>query len=133
MDREEKITAHTASSAPVERSNRLPILISEIQKFEVLARNHSKASLATRLDEGDRLAELKESVEHGRWLPLLKELGIHEQRARRYMRLAEHRELVEAKSDLESDFNLTDALNCIQDFEEQKTRKADKEFSGPEA
>jgi hypothetical protein len=118
------------ASAPTEPSNRLPVLIAEIKQYEGLARNHGKAWLMTRLDEGDRLREPKDSVEHGRWLPLLRELGIHEMRARRYMRLAEHRTLIEAriKSDSESDLGLTDALNYITDLEEQKRRAADKEY-----
>jgi hypothetical protein len=117
-----------AASTPVEQSNRLPVLIEEIKQFEVLGHKQGRAALMTRLDEGDRLRELKDSVEHGRWLPLLEELGIHEMKARRYMKLAAHRALVEAKSDLESDFGLTDALNYIRDFEEQKQREADKEY-----
>lgn len=122
-------TLASEDSAPVEQSNRRrDLLIEQIKKIEILARNHGKAALMARLDEGDRLRELKNSVEHGEWLPLLAELGIHEMRARRYMRLAEHRALVEAKSDLESDLGLTDALNYITDFEEQKKRAADKEF-----
>ena len=120
-------TAAMTTRARTKRSNRLPVLIAEIRKYEGLARNHGKAWLMTRLDEGDRLRELKDSVEHGRWLPLLRELGIHEMRARRYMRLAAHRVLIEAKSDIESDFGLTDALNCIADFEEQKRLEVDKE------
>jgi hypothetical protein len=114
--------------APVEQSNRVPFLIEEIKKFEVVGRNHGRAALMTRMDEGDRLRKLKDSIEHGRWLPILEELRIHEMRARRYMRLAEpeHRALIEEKlkSDFESDFGLTDALNAIQDFEEKKKIEA---------
>jgi hypothetical protein len=76
--------------------------------------------LRQRMDEGDMLWELKESVDHGQWLPILAKLGIPDWRASRYMRLAKHRALVESKLDSESDFGITEALNCIRLAEEEQ-------------
>src|SRR4051794_41092382 len=100
-------------------------LVRDIDKIETLAKDHTKCVLRDRMNEGDKLRELKISVDHhGQWLPLLAKLGIQERRAQHYMRLAKHRALVEAKSDSESDFGLTDALEFIrlheQDQQEQQ-------------
>jgi hypothetical protein len=112
----------------VEQSNRLAFLLEEIKTFEVLASRHGKAAMMARLDEGDRLHELKASVDHGQWLRRLKELGINQMRAWRYMKLAEHRPLVEAKLNTEFDLGLNGALDLIYAHEEQKKREADKQY-----
>jgi hypothetical protein len=80
-------------------------------------------ALRNRINEGDMLRKLKDSVDHGQWLPILAKLHIAERRAQHYMRLAKHRALVMAKSDSESDFGFTDALEFIRQHEEQHEAK----------
>jgi hypothetical protein len=103
-------------------------LVREIDSIEKAAVICNRQALRNRLDEGDKLRELKDSVEHGQWLPLLAKLHISERRAQHYMRLARHRVLVLAKSDSESDFGLTDALEFIR--EQAATDEDDEEQTG---
>jgi hypothetical protein len=96
-------------------------LVRDIDAIEQTAKSFGKSFLKTRMEEGDMLRKLKDDVDHGQWLPLLTKLGIHEARACRYMRLAEHRALIESKFDSESDIGLTDALEFIRQHKDKST------------
>ncbi|ASP51472.1 DUF3102 domain-containing protein [Sinorhizobium meliloti] len=80
-------------------SNRLPVLAASItaEHGECLAA--MRKSLQHALAAGDMLIEAKGLVAHGQWLPWLADnCGIPKRTAQLYMRLAKHRELIEAKS-----------------------------------
>lgn len=72
-------------------SNRLPILAADIRSAhsEALAAANTAAERA--IAAGNMLVEAKALVKHGQWLPFLKEAGIPERTAQRYMTLADAR------------------------------------------
>lgn len=72
-------------------------LAEQIRSELALAEASLRDSFQHYLTVGELLAEEKTRVVHGAWLPWLAEnVGISEREAQRYMRLAEHREQLEA-------------------------------------
>jgi len=65
---------------------------------------------------GDLLLQAKHhpDIEHGQWLPWLAEhCEMSERTAQRYMRLAKHREVIEAKTTNLADLNLTEVAAVL--------------------
>ncbi len=62
---------------------------------------------------GDILTEAKAQLRHGDWLPCLESCNISERTAQRYVRLAKHRGVIEAKCDTVSDLGVRGALALI--------------------
>lgn len=82
-----------------EGSNRLPVLAATIDAEHNECLAAMRKSLQHALAAGDMLIEAKGLVAHGQWLPWLADnCGIPKRTAQLYMRLAKHRELIEAKS-----------------------------------
>lgn len=80
-------------------SNRLPVLAASINAEHDHCVAAMQKSLAHALAAGDMLIEAKGLVAHGEWLPWLADnCGIPKRTAQLYMRLAKHREVIEAKS-----------------------------------
>jgi hypothetical protein len=69
-------------------SNRLPILAAEIKQAQLEIEKASATVAVKALVAGNSLIEAKALVKHGEWLPFLKEAGIAERQAQRYMTLA---------------------------------------------
>jgi len=91
-------------------SNRLPVLASNIQRAIAEADKASALAAAKAIEAGEALVEAKELANHGEWLPFLKQAGINERTAQRYMRLAKAR----LSSDTVSHLGLTGALRFIR-------------------
>jgi Protein of unknown function (DUF3102) len=62
---------------------------------------------------GTALIELKSAVPHGEWLPYLQRCGLKERTAQVYMRLADHRDVVEAKAQSSAHLSLSAALRFV--------------------
>lgn len=69
-------------------SNRLPVLTEEIRRAHADVQEADKTAAEHAIEAGHSLIEAKSLVKHGQWLPWLKELGIPERTARRYITLA---------------------------------------------
>jgi hypothetical protein len=80
-------------------SNRLPVLAASINTEHDDCLAAMQQSLSHALAAGNMLVEAKSLVAHGEWLPWLADnCAIPKRTAQLYMRLAKHRELIEAKS-----------------------------------
>lgn len=80
-------------------SNRLPVLAASINAEHDECLVAMRQSLSHALAAGDMLVEAKSLIAHGQWLPWLAEnCTIPKRTAQLYMRLAKHRDLIEAKS-----------------------------------
>jgi hypothetical protein len=91
--------------------NRLPVLAAEIRSAVADARKSARRALARAMDAGDRLIEAKKSLHHGDWLPWLRDhCSISERTASRYMKLAQHRLVIDAKSATVADLTIKGAL-----------------------
>ncbi|MGK9198933.1 DUF3102 domain-containing protein [Sinorhizobium meliloti] len=85
--------------ADMSDSNRLPVLAAAINAEHGECLTAMRKSLVHALAAGDMLIEARGLVAHGEWLPWLADnCGIPKRTAQLYMRLAKHRELIEAKS-----------------------------------
>lgn len=80
-------------------NNRLPALAGEVATLQREIEAHTLAAADKALTLGAMLCEAKDLIQHGGWLPWLKDAGISERNAQRYMRL--HRSGFE--SDMVSD------------------------------
>ncbi|TIR50674.1 MAG: DUF3102 domain-containing protein, partial [Mesorhizobium sp.] len=69
-------------------SNRLPILAAEIRASHEGMLQATLTAAAQAIQAGHSLIEAKNLVAHGEWLPFLREAGISERQAQRYMVLA---------------------------------------------
>lgn len=70
-------------------NNRLTVLAGEIKEADGRCRRGAEAAAAAAIEAGHKLIEAKELLQHGEWLPWLREhAGISERTARRYMQLA---------------------------------------------
>lgn len=91
--------------------NRLPELAVQIRRAHADVQEAAKTAAQKMIEAGRGLIEAKELCAHGQWLPFLKEAGVHERTAQRYMKLA--------ASNLESDTvsllgGLNQALRFLQ-------------------
>jgi hypothetical protein len=69
-------------------SNRLPILAAEIKTAHQAAFTAAQTAAERARDTGTRLIEAKALLQHGAWLPWLRETGVAPRTAQDYMRLA---------------------------------------------
>jgi hypothetical protein len=93
-------------------SNRLPILAAEIRAAHDAATTAAQTALDRMRQAGKGLVEAKGLVEHGQWLPWLKDLGIESRMAQRYMRLAR---MDDVKYDTVSHLTINQALADASD------------------
>lgn len=126
-----------AANAPIEHSNRLPVLAAKINAAHAAVNRHIKATINEMMAAGDDLREAR-LAGHGNWLSWLKTNcpDVSERTAHLYMQLAKWRSVVEdamAKSamvaDLERDqlrvpmglavgpFGVVDAIAAIHEAE----------------
>ena len=81
------------------KSNRLPILATQINSEHAAAAAAIKKGIAHVLAAGDALLEAKALVSHGQWATWLTEYtSLSERSAQRYMQLAKERPTLEAKT-----------------------------------
>jgi len=70
-------------------SNRLPVLAGEIRKAHADVQDAAKTAAQRAIDAGHALIEAKELVDHGQWLPWLREnCALADRTARLYMQIA---------------------------------------------
>jgi Protein of unknown function (DUF3102) len=82
------------------------------------------------LAAGDALLKAKEKLEHGKWLPWIKEkCDLSERRAQRYMHLAENRAVLEANPTCVSDLTLAQAERLIKESKRAAPGDASAEVS----
>jgi hypothetical protein len=92
-------------------SNRLPVLAEEIKRAVADARRHAGATLASAIEAGERLLEAKAQLDHGKWLPWLKEhVDLSERTAQLYMRLARNKDVTDTKSATAADLTISAAI-----------------------
>jgi hypothetical protein len=86
-----------AAKAPVEQSNRLPILAIRINAAHAAVNLHIKTTINEMMAAGDDLREAKKLAGHGNWLTWLKANcpDVSERTAHLYMQLAKWRTVVE--------------------------------------
>src|SRR6476469_3025680 len=79
-----------AKGLPMENgSNRLPILAAEIRKAHADVQDAAKTAAQRAIEAGHALIEAKELVEHGGWLPWLRQhCALAERTAQLYMQIA---------------------------------------------
>jgi hypothetical protein len=95
-------------------SNRIPILAADIRRAHAAAQKAEKVSAKCAIEAGHSLIEAKSLVKHGEWLPFLKEAGIPERTAQRFMALAHSGLKYDTVSDLGG---IKAALAWLQGFE----------------
>ena len=102
-------------NAPLDRSNSLGDLAARIADTHARVAAATRSALEHAMDAGDLLAEAQERVGHGRWESWLKKsCNIPPRTASHYMRLAEHRELIEVKSATVADLTVNAALRLLK-------------------
>lgn len=79
-------TRHERTGAAM--SNRLPILAYTIRGTLRMIGTYERETARCAISVGQMLLEAKQAVKHGEWLPFLREAGIGEWTAQRYMALA---------------------------------------------
>jgi hypothetical protein len=91
-------------------------LATRIKAFHAQVVDNGKNVVRKGIDAGLALIEAKKLVQHGQWLPWLKEnCGVSERRAQHYMKLAANRLRIEAamKNEPGADFSLKWALGQL--------------------
>jgi hypothetical protein len=91
-------------------SNRLPVLATEIRKAHADVQDAAKTAAQRAIEAGHALIEAKELIEHGGWLPWLREhCALADRTARLYMQIARSG----LKSATVADFGLQAAAKAI--------------------
>ena len=92
-------------------SNRLPVLAAEIMRAHAEARRAAHMSLVHAIEAGEALLEAKEQMNHGEWLPWLRDnCEMSESTAQVYMRLAKYKDEVLANPQRAADLSIRAAL-----------------------
>lgn len=99
-------------------SNRLPILAIEIRRTHERALAALRSAAEAARQSGDALIEAKILVKHGEWLTFLKEAGISERTAQRYMRIAKNWDEIAGKTTSVSDLSVNEALKILEGRDE---------------
>jgi hypothetical protein len=94
-------------------SNRLPVLAAEIMNYHAAAREAFGSAAEYAIKAGEALIEAKKLVEHGEWLPWLRDnCKLSERAAQLYMRIARHKDEL-AKSATVADLSLRAAARAV--------------------
>lgn len=95
----------------IDRSNSLTVLAARVRGYHEAIKDVLKRSVEYAMDAGDLLIEAKEQLDHGQWLPWLREhCRVSKRTAQLYMNLAKHRAIIEkemAKSATVAHLDLT--------------------------
>ena len=106
---------------PAAGSNSLPELAARIRAEHEATGDALKSSVEHGIAAGELLIEAKAKVQHGQWLPWLRDnCEMSERTAQLYMRLAKNREPIEIKSAMAFGFEY-----------ERGSRASDAEFRRP--
>jgi DUF3102 family protein len=104
----------TAESESISRSNSLTDLAARIRIEHTAVAEALKDSLKHAIVAGELLIEAKEKLQHGQWLPWLREhCTISERTAQLYMRAAKHRGELEANTQCVADLTLSEAAALL--------------------
>jgi Protein of unknown function (DUF3102) len=101
-------------SDSLNRSNSLAVLAARIRDEHEATAIALKRGIEHAFTAGELLIEAKAQVPHGQWLPWLRDhCQVSERMAQRYIRLAQHREVIEANTTPLSDLTLNGALALL--------------------
>ena len=107
-------TPTTPTAQAFDGSNSLTDLRERLKAEHAAVGKALKTSLAHAMAAGDILIEAKVQLgKHGEWLPWLESCGLSERTSQRYMRLARHRNIVEANPSGLSDLSVGGALALL--------------------
>jgi hypothetical protein len=96
------------------RSNSLVDLAARIRAEHAAVAEAFKDSLKHAIAAGELLVEAKDKLQHGQWLPWLREhCTISERTAQLYMRAAKHRDELEANTQSVADLTLSEAAALL--------------------
>jgi len=96
-------------------SNRLPMLAAEIMRVHAEARRAAHMSLVHAIEAGEALLEAKEQMNHGEWLPWLRDnCEMSESTAQVYVRLAKYKDEVLANPQRAADLSIRAALDALR-------------------
>jgi Protein of unknown function (DUF3102) len=108
---------------PAALSNSLCDLAARIKAEHEACGQALKASVQHAMAAGDLLTEAKAQLQHGQWLPWLKDnCGLSPRMAQNYMRLADHRAEVEAKCETVAHLTIRQALTLLTESAEAVER-----------
>jgi Protein of unknown function (DUF3102) len=103
-----------STARPFDGSNYLIDVAARIKTEHEAVSLSLKESVRHAIVAGTLLIEAKEQLNHGQWLPWLREhCGLSERTAQRYMQLIKHSDVIEAKSDTMSDLTINGALALL--------------------
>jgi hypothetical protein len=98
----------------IEGSNSLADLAARIRAFHEATVEGLRQSVTNGIAAGELLIEAKAQLQHGQWLPWLRDnVNISERTAQLYMRLAKNRTEIEAKSATVADLTLNEAAAVL--------------------
>jgi Protein of unknown function (DUF3102) len=104
-------------------SNSLCDLAARIRSEHEACGQALKASVEHAMSAGDLLIEAKAQLQHGQWLPWLKDnCGLSPRMAQNYMRLADHRAEIEAKCETVAHLTIRQALTLLTESAEAVER-----------
>jgi hypothetical protein len=114
------------------RSTQLKQLARDANDAHRRGLNSAKATMEEWFTAGRALLKAKAMLDHGQWLPWLKENcpNISERQAQRYMKLAEREADIRAKSDMVSDLTMQAALDLVAPTKHWPPREG-QEYIGP--
>lgn len=96
-------------------SNRLPVFAAEIMRAHAEARRAAHMSFVHAIEAGEALLEAKEQMNHGEWLPWLRDnCEMSESTAQVYMRLAKYKDEVLANPQRAADLSIRAALDALR-------------------
>jgi hypothetical protein len=120
----------TAPTRPIAPDDRIRSLYHQATEAEATALQAAKSAAALYFELGQALAERKQGIQHGAWIPYLEQLGIDKRKAQRAMQLAKR---FEGKSDSLTHLSLTAALEQIQEKQEPEEKPTEGIGEGDES
>jgi hypothetical protein len=108
----------------IEGSNRLPDLAARIKAEHEACVGAMRRGLKHAITAGELLAEARELVPHGEWLPwLANNCAVSARSAQRYMKLAGHKDEI-VKNDTVSHMTINEALDAVAEAPDAERRAA---------
>jgi hypothetical protein len=108
----------------IEKSNSLTDLAARIRAEDETIRRVEKDNVQRKMAIGDMLNEAKEQLGHGEWMPWLKDTGLSQRTANKYMRLAKNRKVIEARGDI-TELTLNAATRLLAPPQDEEEKQED--------